>query len=161
MQYNPDPPTDITTWGDLLCALHKLSAEQLAQPAQIVKEHPCADKVISAKPVVAIGTVDTLDLRYVRSCKDNRRHGDEIVLLVDGNPYGKDGAVAHRWIGRDETSGKLDSSPIYPKDYTPDQNWTGPAQKLADKVAPLKPLDETAWIGPIVKHRMRAYEESK
>ncbi len=89
MQYNPEPPTYITTWGDLLCALQKLSPEQLAQPAQIVKEHPCADKVISAKPVVAIGTVDTLDLRYVRSCKDNRRHGDEIVLLVDGNPYGK------------------------------------------------------------------------
>lgn len=144
---------EIATWGDLWTALGKLSAEQLEMPAQVIRENPCATKVLSGKPAVCIGTVDALDLRYVRSCRDNRRHGEEIVLLVDGNPFAKDGAIGYKGMDLQQ--------PIYPGAYTKDQDWTGPAKELVDAEKPMKPLNDTAWIKPVAKHRHDAYERNK
>jgi len=117
---------EIRTWKDLLEALKEASPEQLEQPVQTVKSHPCDDFVFELCPGICIATVDEMDLLYVRSCTDNRRHGEHLAIYVDYNPHGEDGAIAYEGFCEEE------EKPIYPKDYDDSQNWTGPAQKLVD-----------------------------
>lgn len=87
-----------------------------------------------------MGTVDELDLRYARSSKDNRRHGNEIVLFCDGSPFGQDGASGYVMKDANETDEDTKAKdfrerlePVYPEDHDDSRDWTGPAQKLADQ----------------------------
>ncbi len=123
----------ITTYRELLAALQKASEEQLDLPIQCVNSHPVDEYVYNLQQVICLGTVDALGLRYARSVIDNRRNGDELVLLSDGNPYGEDGAVAYEVDQTYEgTEPFKNHKPIYPKNHDPSMDWTGPAQKLAD-----------------------------
>lgn len=144
----------IDTYADLLKALQKLTPEQLAQPAQVIKSHPVEEKVLAGHPVICLDTVDSLGFRYIRSCKDNRRHGEEVVIFVDGNPYGVDGAIAY------EGNFLLDEecTPIYPANYSPDQNWTGPAQKIVDDTIEYLP---DGSVAPLLGARLRAFDNTK
>lgn len=86
----------IRTWADLLSALQKLTPEQLAQPAQTVLVEPSDDMVSECHPCIAIGTVDEFEIEAIRSTRDNKRHGEEVVILLDYNPFGEDGCVAFK-----------------------------------------------------------------
>lgn len=118
---------EVETWADMLKALQQMTPEQLQQPIQSVQGHPMDDYVYELQQGICLGTVDEIGLKYTRSVKDNRRHGDEVILYTDGNPFGEDGAVAYELLpdGGDK--------PIYPKDHDESKDWTGPAQKLADQ----------------------------
>ena len=117
---------EVTTWADLLEQLKQLPPEKLAEPIQGVKHHPSDDHVFALCPAVVLGTVDELELRYARSSVDNCRHGDELVLFFDHNPYGKKGNAAYSM----DEDGKL--TPIFGDKHSALSDWTGPAQKLAD-----------------------------
>lgn len=125
---------EVTTWEDLLKILQEASPEQLEQPIQVVKASPMWDHVHECHMGICIGTVDDLDLRYVRSVSDNRRNGDELVLYVDGNPHAKDGAIGYEWSVDEEIKSvdDLGNNPIYPQGHNDSSNWTGPAQVLTD-----------------------------
>ncbi len=131
----------LRTYRDLLEALKSASDQQLDMRIQCTDSHPVDEYVHKLKQVVCMGTVDDLDLRYVRSVVDNRRNGNEIVLFCDGNPFGEDGRTANilkdTAIASDSKSEndffeRLD--PVYPEDHDDSRDWTGPAQKLADQV---------------------------
>ncbi len=44
---------------------------------------------------IAIGTVGEFEFEGSRSVVDNKYHADEVVLLIDANPFAEDGAVAY------------------------------------------------------------------
>jgi len=130
----------IRTYRDLLEALQAASEEQLSMPVQCVDSHPVDEYVHALKKAICLGTVDALDLRYTRSVVDNRRHGDELVLFCDGNPFGEDGASAYTMkeqsgeSGEDALTNFRDRmEPIYPDDHDESRDWTGPAQIIADQ----------------------------
>ena len=83
---------------------------------------------------ICFATIDELEIEYARSTVDNRRHGEELVIFTDGNPFAEDGAIAYEW---DFTADQehMKDKPIYPKGHDDSADWTGPAQKLIDKVA--------------------------
>lgn len=123
----------ITTYRELLAALQEASDEQLDLPIQCVNSHPVDEYVYELQQVICLGTVDALGLRYARSVTDNRRHGDELVLFSDGNPYGEDGAIAYEvdqaYEGREPFK---HHKPVYSANHDASMDWTGPAQELAD-----------------------------
>lgn len=125
----------IETWNDLLEALKTASPEQLQQPVQICQHHPVDEYVHELMQGICFGTVDEMDLRYTRSVTDNRRHGEHLIIYADNNPFAEDGAIAHEIdlnteVGQGQLFNKIKS--IYPKNFTKDQDWTGPAQKIED-----------------------------
>jgi hypothetical protein len=147
---------EVSTYGDLLKVLQILSPEQLAQPAQVVKSHSVHEKVLAALPIICVGTVDSLGLLYIRSSKDNRRHGDEVILFLDSNPFGKNGAIAYEAIGADIFG---ECTPIFPKDYNrEEQDWTvsGTAKKRVDET--IQELPDGS-LGPILRHRLDIAEK--
>lgn len=145
---------EIETWGDLLKVLQNASEEQLKQPVQSVKGHPVDEYVYPLLPVICIGTVDALELRYARSSRDNQKHGEELVLFCDGNPFGKDGAVAYEMDFENDFLNGNDKA-IYSKDHSDAKDWTGPAQKLADA----SKVKGEGTLGTILKHRLKNLEE--
>jgi hypothetical protein len=140
---------EVETYADLLKILQNMTPEQLAKPVQTVMSHPVYEAVRAACPVICVGSVDELGLLYIRSAHDNRRHGDDIILFVDYNPFGVDGAIAYTVSLNGDVS---KDTPIYPKNHTEDQNWTGPAQKLIDKS--VKELSD-GTLGPILAARIK------
>ncbi len=118
------------TWGDLLQALQKLTPEQLAQPAQAVRHGSSDDHVHEGLPTICLGTVDALQLRYFRSMLDNRRHGEQVVLFLDGNPYGEDGVAAYKM--EEDEAGNVIEKPLYRPDHDDGADWRGPAQAIYD-----------------------------
>ena len=148
---------DVQTYGDLLRILQTLTPEQLAQPAQVVKSHPIHEKVLTAFPIICVGTVDKLGLLYVRSSKDNRRHGEEVILFLDGNPHSKNGAIAWQLNGDDFAKG-LPGTPIFPPDFSPDQDWTGPAQKLVDETVQELP---DGSLGAVLRYRLNSIDKDE
>lgn len=142
--------TEIRTWQDVLEALKKATPEQLAQPVKICESFPMDEHVHELQQGICLATVDELDLRYARSVLDNRRHGDHLVIFTDGNPFGEDGAIAYQY----EAGEHLNKNPIYPKGYDDSQNWTGPAQKLADKQ---KRKRGKGVLGAILVNRLSNY----
>lgn len=85
---------DVSTYRDLLSALQSMSDEQLNQIVQI------ADPPTDCRPVplafgIAIGTVGDFEFEGARSVVDNQYHADEVVILIDGNPFASDGAMGY------------------------------------------------------------------
>lgn len=97
------------TYGELLQYLQTLTSEQLNQQVQAVLPTPNDDDVQELMPAIGIDTVANWELEACRSCMDNKYHGEEIVLLLDYNPYAEDGAIAYEW---DMTVDSTDE-PIY------------------------------------------------
>ena len=116
---------EIRTYSDLRAALDKLTPKQLAQPIQVVKGSSI-EEVSECMPVIGIDTVDNWGYEFIRSAHNNQRCGNDVVLLIDGNPHAEDGAVAYEW-----GDGNLEDHPIYPKNHSDRADWTGPAQRIA------------------------------
>lgn len=152
---------DIETYEDLLNALQKASKEQLKQRVQTVKSHSVDEHVYELQQGIAFATVDELQLRYARSSVDNRRHGEELVIFTDGNSHGEGGAIAYDLNSEDIEWGEKISEmgkPIYPENHDESADWTGPAQKLADKQG----LPEgRGTLGAILKKRLKDYTDNK
>lgn len=130
----------VRTYRDLFVALQNASDEQLDMPIQCADSHPVDEHVHKLKQAICLGTVDTLELRYARSVKDNRRNGDELVLFCDGNPFGEDGASGHTLKSKSDSNEPENPTillerfePIYPDDHDETRDWTGPAQKHYDQ----------------------------
>lgn len=134
-------------YQELLEALQQLTPEQLQMDAQVVKCSNIYEEVNEGLPVVAVDTVDNFGILHVRSCKDNRRHGEEVYLLLDGNDHAEDGATSY-FVSDDYGVEK----PNYPDSHDDAADWTGPAQKLVNKTVKNLP-DGTQ--GPILSHRMK------
>ena len=83
-----------------------------------------AEYVYALQQGIVIGTVDDVGLLYTRSVTDNRRHGQQLVIYTDGNPFGEDGAVAYKYDSNAEAN-PFRHKPIYPDDHTPEQNVCG------------------------------------
>ena len=116
-------------YKELLEALQALTPEQLAQPVQVIKSHPCHDHVYDAHILISFSTVGDLEFEYYRSSIDNTMRLDDLVLYVDGNPFGEEGAIAYNW----HPDGS--ETPIFPghaEKADPATDWNGPAQELAD-----------------------------
>ena len=92
---------EVMTYQDLLDALKTLSPEQLAQPIHVAEPGPNGDIPVELKTGIAIGTVGHLGFSGSRSTVDNKYHADEVVLLIDANPYAPDGAIAYPIYWRD------------------------------------------------------------
>ena len=122
---------EIRTYRQLLAMLQEVPDEKLDQPVQVAGPHIISDEmVVTLRPAIAVGTVEEMEFRYARSSEDNRFHPEELVILIDGNPFGKGGAVAYEQV---QGSMKLGEKPIYPTNHSPEADWTGPAQKLLDE----------------------------
>lgn len=85
---------EIITYQDLLDALALLTNDQRAQPIQIA-DPPCNGKPTALARGIALGTVGEFEFGGCRSSVDNKYHAKEIVLLIDGNPFGEDGAMSY------------------------------------------------------------------
>ena len=116
----------IETYADLLAALQQMTPEQLSQTVQVASYNIDPDKVFPGRPVFMFGTVDELEIDYFRSADDNRRHGEQFLLLCDSHPYSKSGVIAWEM---DLENAKFDV-PIYPTNHDDECDWTGPAQKI-------------------------------
>lgn len=146
--------TELDTWEDLKKALDQCSPEQLKQPIQVISQHPVAEHVHECIPGISLGTLDALDILYARSVTDNRRHGEELVLYCDSNPHAVDGATMYEWVMSEDNSSGHEEVPIYPESHDAAADWTGPAQKLADKAAQERhPNDNT--LQAILNHRTK------
>jgi hypothetical protein len=109
---------EIETYRDLLAYLNTLGDLQLDQPIQVLDS--CTEEPVALKGIYAIGTVGDLcacgdgdEFQPTRSTFDNDHHPESVVLLIDANPFGMDGAIAE-----DLMTGER----IYPKTSTRD--WT-------------------------------------
>jgi len=85
----------IKTYGDLLKVLVQMNEAELTQAIQIADPPPNEDEPVECCPCYAIGTVKEYEFYRSRSVNDNKYHADDIVMLIDGNSYGKDGAIAY------------------------------------------------------------------
>lgn len=85
--------TTIKTYRDLKKALESLTEDQLNQRLQICDDFQ--EDITELKPIIAIGTVSEFELPGSRSCVDNKYHSNELIMLVDHNPFDKDGAIAY------------------------------------------------------------------
>src|ERR1035437_7052067 len=105
-----DVHAELETYGDLLKFL-QANPQYLDQPIQTVKETPIEDEVQVCCSAIAIGTVKDFEFYRIRSIVDNKFRPDDLVILVDGNPFGEDGAVAYEM----NSANINDMTPIYPK----------------------------------------------
>lgn len=122
---------EITTWSDLAKAISKLSKAEKSQPVQVVKTHASDAAVNELLPGVCLGSVGSLEIRFVRSSTDNRKHEEHVVLLVDGNPFGEEGASSYEMITKKvKGKKKILFHPNFPKNHTDECDWSGPAQKI-------------------------------
>lgn len=117
----------IETYEDLLRRLQALTPDQRKQRVQVARAPADYSEVVALDPVVGLYAVDEAGFDYARSSVDNRRHGDELVLVYDANLFAKDGAIAYEMDAEDLIFDK----PIYPPGHDDSADWTGPAQKLA------------------------------
>ena len=89
------------TWEELEKQIALLSDAEKKKPIQVVKCSANGDHVNECMPVVAFDSVDTLGIYACRSIVDNERHGEDFVLLLDGNPHAECGAIAWEWGEKD------------------------------------------------------------
>jgi hypothetical protein len=140
----------IETWGDLLAALNSLTSEQLRQPVQIA-ESPADCKPVEMQCGIAIGTVGEFEFSGSRSTHDNRYHADDVCLLVDGNSFAEDGAIAYE-MKTHKTNGRpvIRHVPLYGKD--------GPTPREA-QMSPNERKEFPAHVASVVRKRGDAFEE--
>ncbi len=101
------------TYEDLLIALNKLTPEQLKQPVQAVLPTPVEDEVQTCLTGIALDTVGNFEFYRCRSIHNNKYCKDDLIILLDTNPYGKDGARYYAWNDEDSEE---EFSPIYGKE---------------------------------------------
>jgi len=142
----------VRTWGDVLAALQRLTPEQLKQPAQAVLCEPSDSVVSECQSCIAIGTVDEFEIEAIRSVTDNKRHGEEVVILLDYNPFAEDGCVAYELV-------KGGKRPLYGKDgpTPPESQRVRIAPKVLDFVAGF----EGTYHEEVLEHRCEKIDSLK
>lgn len=135
-------------WKELGEKIAALTEEQQLQPVQVVNVSPSEDDVNELMPGVELDTVDGFGIYAARSIVDNKRHGKEVVLLIDHNPFGEDGVVAWEWKPGEE------DKPIYGK-----EGKTDPALQRSTMDEDAR--DNAAYIGIIVDSRVTLHERHK
>ncbi len=88
---------EVRTWEDLGAKIAAMTPEQRKQPIQCVKPTPIQDQVQEMLPGIAIATVEQFGFYKCRSTHDNKYNANDVVLLIDSNPFAEDGAVAYEW----------------------------------------------------------------
>lgn len=145
---------EVETWEDLLKKLQTMTPEQLKKPIQCLKTSPNLDEVQACFPGIAFATIDQLEYEYCRSSYDNKFHGEDFVILLDYNPFGKDGAIAYELKPGDKTLGK--DHPIYGKNgKITREDQTSPKLKDRDK--------DSLGINNMLtlSHRMKSHESNQ
>lgn len=131
---------EIETWLDLLQALRQIETNHpdwLQQPIQCAPPEPDHSIPVGLLPGFAIGTVEGFELPGTRSTVDNKYHADELVLLIDHNPFAEDGVVAYNWDGPEDV-------PIYGKDGpTPLEQQMAPAKAEIPKSSILSAISRS------------------
>jgi len=84
----------LMTWQDIYEAIGKLTLEQRSQMAQFVLPTLDCDEVQEFMPCVSMATVKQFGFYRCRSAYDNKYHAEDVVMLIDGNMFGKDGEIA-------------------------------------------------------------------
>lgn len=85
---------EVRTWNDLLHAIEAMTPIEKLQQIQIAKP-PSDGRPVALARGIALGTVGAFEFEGSRSVVDNRYHANEVVLLIDGNPFAEDGAMCH------------------------------------------------------------------
>lgn len=116
---------EVTTWGDLLAVLQEQIQVIRDKPIQVALIGPDSDAVVELLPAYALGMIADLEIAACRSVVDNKWHGDDVVLLIDHNPFAEDGAIAYEDFDR--------GKPIYGKHGKTDPK---------DQRAPVVQVDE-------------------
>lgn len=127
----------IETWGDLKSAIDKLSQTELQQPIQCIKPNGDEGQVQEMVRGIALGTVLEFEFFACRSTHNNKYCPDDVVLLMDENPFSPDGVLAWEW----NSDGS--ETPIYGKDGMTDRK---------DQVAPNSDSLSEKWETSVVKH---------
>lgn len=107
-----DFPMELKTYRELLAFMENMTEQQLDQPVQVVLPSGDLDKAVELQPGIAIGTVAQMEFYKARSSVDNKYHADEVVLLIDGNPFSVEGAVAYSLSDADDWD-DMKNHPIY------------------------------------------------
>lgn len=90
----------IDTYQDLLDYLLQLresNSPALQQSVQVVNPTSDESDTQVCLPAVCIGTVAELEFRHIRSSTDNTYRADELVLMVDSNPFSPSGVFAEEF----------------------------------------------------------------
>lgn len=115
------------TYAKLLEGILNMPLSWLERPVQIVMGTPDGDAVQVCHEVIAFDTIDNLGYTYIRSAVDNKRRGDDFVLLCDQNLFQESGQLGFRQTDDGTTE------PIFPNGHCEAADWRGPAQRLYDK----------------------------
>lgn len=114
---------------ELLEALQQLTPAQLEMEAQAVKP-AMGDATNECLQVIAIDTVAAFEFRKIRSTHNNKYCGEDVVLLLDSNPFAEDGATLYEWDLEQE--GDAQWIPIYGEGgKTPAEDQQGDVQAPA------------------------------
>lgn len=106
--------SEIETYGDLLNCLKKMTKKQLAMKVQITHPSAIEEEVVDCMPGISIGSMSEMGFYSARSCTNNKFVPEEVVILIDYNPFGKDGAIFYE-LKRNKNN-KIIQKPIYGKD---------------------------------------------
>lgn len=136
---------ELETLGDLLRALTNLSAEQLKQPIQCLLSTSNEDDVQEMITGIALGTVAQFEFYKCRSTHNNKYCPDDVILLLDHNPFAEDGAIAYNWSSE---SVNLCDNPIYGI-----EGKTNPIDQKS--LTAINHEDEPRHIISSVKHRIK------
>lgn len=109
------------TWKALAEHINNLTPEQQLEPVQAVLVTPNEDDVQVGLPVIGVDTVQTWGFLKYRSSHNNKYCGNDIVLLLDHNPYSEDGIYAYEVWDTPESS-----TPLYINEEPtrPEHQWS-------------------------------------
>lgn len=143
----------IRTWEDLARAIAAMTPEERLQPVQCVNPTPNDNDVQECLPGIAFGTVAELQFYACRSSHNNKYCSSDFVLLVDGNPFAEDGAIAYEW---DTEVGDLDEKPIYGSDGKTDRS-----RQIATAALPTTDEELPSHVWHVVEFRSGSMNEKK
>lgn len=147
----------IETLGDLRDYLNSLTPEQLKLPAQTAKASAMLNEPIECEPIIAAGTMDEMQFPAARSVSNNRFIPEEIVLLTDGSPFGKDGATSYTI--EDFKQRDVNGRPKMTPSYEPYDGPTPLKEQQNPKLGPMTPKKMNAgklgaYNEEILRHRI-------
>lgn len=132
---------EVETWAELAQAILAMTPEQQKQPIQCCQPTPNCDDVQEMVSGIAIATVAEFEFAACRSVHNNKYCPNDVVLLMDANPFSQDGAWAYQW----EEDGT--EVPVYGE--------SGQTM-LKDQMAPNGDGSELAYLDQTLKHRVKS-----
>jgi len=110
----------LNSWEDLrqyLNEIHEKEPDKLKLPVQAGNPSPMEAEPVEMEVGVCIGTFDEMEFYAARSITNNQFNPNELCILLDGNPFGKDGAIAYQLDPNDKSEDNFfgEKNPIYSK----------------------------------------------